>query len=247
MTDNTINYLASGRLGDFILQLSIINENYKNTGKKGNLYMTEQKEGFLYGIVNTFNDIKDIIRSQEYINIFKIHEGEHTNINLSNWRHNGLLYRKNFYHIFKDQYNVEFGKHKWLNVEYDEKWKDKILVNHSSRRIESSLNFKRLEETYKDNMIFIANDDNDYILFKNRYNVNIEQYKPASFKDLCVAINSCKLLIGGLSSPLCISMALHHKTLISISNNLASADNVNADKFNEIWDFISYSYSYNYE
>jgi len=58
-----VRYLASGKLGDFIHQLSVINETFLETGQKGILYMTDKPEGFSFGLEGTFNDIQSFIKS----------------------------------------------------------------------------------------------------------------------------------------------------------------------------------------
>jgi ADP-heptose:LPS heptosyltransferase len=106
------------------------------------------------------------------------------------------------------------------------------------------LNFKKLKNEYGDDIIYIGYDYNDYTFFKSTFDIDVEYYEPTSFEDMCIVINSCKLFISGISCPLCISMALHKKMIISLSHNLLQGDNVLFDKFNEMFDFILYSYNY---
>ena len=61
-----IHYTASGLLGDFIIQLSVICENYYKTGQKGILTMTDAIP-FRNGLHATYNDIQSIVKSQPYI------------------------------------------------------------------------------------------------------------------------------------------------------------------------------------
>jgi len=49
MDTSPIIYKASGLLGDFILQLSVIAENYYKTGRKGILYISNE-EPFRFGL-----------------------------------------------------------------------------------------------------------------------------------------------------------------------------------------------------
>ena len=51
-----IIYYSSGRLGDFIYQLSVINENFLTTGKKGILYISDKPEAFAHGLQKAYED-----------------------------------------------------------------------------------------------------------------------------------------------------------------------------------------------
>ena len=75
---SNISYLSGGLLGDFIFQLSVINENYIDSGKKGILYLSNKGEAFRNNIEDTFKDIYNIIKNQEYILDFKIFNNEST-------------------------------------------------------------------------------------------------------------------------------------------------------------------------
>ena len=106
-TYNLIRYLSGGKLGDFIHQLSVIQENYIKTGIKAILYISNTEDHFTFGVERAYNDIKKFILAQPYIHEFKIHNGEQYDINLSDWRYNTLLFHVNWHELFKSQYNVE--------------------------------------------------------------------------------------------------------------------------------------------
>jgi hypothetical protein len=57
-----LTYLAGGLLGDFINQLSVIQEVYKLTGRKGFLFVSNRGHEFRFGLeqLNTYMNIKFI-------------------------------------------------------------------------------------------------------------------------------------------------------------------------------------------
>ena len=81
--DKELNMISGGRLGDFVHQLYIPAIIYKENGIKTNLYMAEVGDIFSFGLHNTFNEIKEIILNQPYINKFQIYGGENIYVNLS--------------------------------------------------------------------------------------------------------------------------------------------------------------------
>jgi hypothetical protein len=94
----SIIYISGGLLGDFIHQLSIINEVYIKTKKKGVLYIANIGDTFRNGLDKTYNDLYEIVILQEYIEDFKIYNNEKYDIDLSIWR--SYPARDNIYNIF---------------------------------------------------------------------------------------------------------------------------------------------------
>ena len=237
-----IKYTSGGRLGDFINQLSVINENYIKTGRKGILYIGYTGDSFSNKIIGTYKDTYDIIKSQPYIYDYKIHKNEICDYDLSVWRND--MVNGNLKEIFSRVYNVEWGKNKWLylpeNEEYKEKFKDIVLVNTKKLRFRGELNYEELYNIYKDKLVFISSEDEDYNYFVKTTGINIKLYKPKSFEDLCMSINSCFMFVGGLSMPLTIAYSLHKKLLIACDENGLMLDEKHNSKLNELWENIKY-------
>ena len=82
----SIKYISGGLLGDFIHQLSIVNELYIKTNRKGIIYIANIGDNFRNGLEKTYSDLYDIVMLQEYIEGFKIYNGESYDYNLSEWR-----------------------------------------------------------------------------------------------------------------------------------------------------------------
>lgn len=241
MSKNPIKYTSGGRLGDFINQLSVINEKYLKTGRKGILYIGFTGDKFSNKIQGTYTDTYEIIKSQPYIEDYKIHKGEKYDIDLSRWRND--MTSGNLYNIFSRTYNIEWGKTKWLFLDedkyYDEKWKDIVLINTTKRRFKN-LDYDSLYEKYNDNLIFISYIENDYSYFLNKTNLKIQNYIPISFEDLCIAINSCKLFVGGLSMPLTIAYALKKELVIASPKNPSSLEETHNSGYDSLWKNATY-------
>ena len=209
---DTISYLAGGRLGDFIFEISIINEIYIKTGKKGRLYLSDPENWFRTGLIETYKDTYEVIFKQDYIETYEIYQNQPIDINLNAWRSNIGLY--NWYFNFKAQYYVEWGKNKWINTVNNEKFNNKVLINTTHYRWPFHIDFLKLYNKYKGNLMFIASDEEQHRIFKERTGLDIELYKPNNFNELCIAISSCKLFVASQSAPMCIAFALHKQTII---------------------------------
>jgi len=232
--DEHLKYVSGGLLGDLIHNLSVINENYVNTGKRGILYISNKYGGddFTYGMEKSFNDIKEIISNQNYLVDFKLHNGEAFDINLNEWRNSDLLYHDNWHSIYKKTYNIEWGSRKWLNVPYDSRWENKIVINTSSR-FPNNISYEFLKEHFGESLVYVSYNVADYETFIEKSKINIFYYKCTSFTELCTIINSCKQFIGSLSAPLSIAHALHKDRIVGL--DIYSKDNVHVLGLNNIW------------
>jgi FkbM family methyltransferase len=236
-----LTYLSGGRLGDLIQNLSVINENFYKTGRKGILYISDSNDKFEFDIKNTYNDTNSVISSQRYIKTYKIHANEQIDINLNDWRLNPLLFRQNFCNTYSQTYNIEWGKHQWITVPLiNYALKDKILINVSISRFKN-IDYNQFKTKYgEENLIFICFDKNQYTNFINKTNLNIKCMHVKNFNELCIAINSCKLFIGCQSMPLALTNALFHDSIILLDlannkNNPNDIDLVLHENFNVVF------------
>ena len=215
-----IYYLVGGMFGDFIQSLSVICELYHMTGRKGILYISEHpQDPFRRGLENTYKDTYSVIMSQPYIQDYKLFNRDPVNINLSEWRLNPQLYVQNWYHTFSQTYRVEWGKHKWLTSEYDEKWADKVVISVVSYRFPVNIDFQLLKTQYPNELVFIASDRADHVFFENATNIAIPYHEVSSFTELTTIINSCKLFVGALSGHLTIAHAIHKQRICGLSGD----------------------------
>jgi hypothetical protein len=216
-------YVSGGLLGDFFHQLSVINEMFLNTGRKGILYIANDIGGanFRYELNKTYQDTYRLISEQRYIKTYGIFNNENYDINLSTWRNNDLLFKTNWHNIFLNTYNVNWGINKWLDVPIDNSWNDTILFNTTFYRQINLGNIKIEDLLIKYNKCikFLDVDPEQTDIFiKNYGNFEIEIYKPSNLYECIVAINSCKLFIGNLSLPLAVAYCLHKKCIVGLAN-----------------------------
>ena len=234
-----IKYIIGGMFGDFIQSLSVINETFYNTGRKGLLYISLNYGGdpFRNGLQNTYNDTYPVIIKQIYIMDYKIYNNESFDINLNDWRKCNKLFLQNWHYIYKQTYHVEWGKHKWITVNNDEKWNNTIFINTTHYRGVIKLNFQSLYSKYNDKLIFISADINQYHSFTKISGLHIPYIQINSFTELCTMISSCKLFIGSLSAPLAVAHAVHSDRIIGLTTDI---DSVHNQQFEEIWDNVWY-------
>lgn len=213
----SIIYISGGLLGDFIHQLSIINEMYIKTKKKGVVYIANIGDTFRNGLEKTYNDLYEIVILQEYIEAFKIYNNENYDINLSNWRY--YKTKDNIYNIIKNIYDVEWGKNKWLNhIPKLKEWENKTIINTVQYRFPNNSFFEPLRNVDLTNFVYVSIFKNEYDYFVNKTNIQISYYSPKSLMELCIILNSCESVMGSLSAPLSIATSLHKKCIYGIDD-----------------------------
>jgi len=233
---NPITYINGGLLGDFIQSLSVVCENFCNTGRKGIILISNKGDTFRYGLENTYNDTYSTIIKQKYVQDYKLFGGENYDIDLTIWRNIPDLFNNNWHYNYTNVYNIDWGKHKWIEVENDPKWNNKVLINTTNYRW-PLLDFNLLYDKYKGDLIYISSDIQQYAFFCEKTKLNIEYYNITNFEELCSAISSCKLFVGSLSSPLSIAHSMNVNRICGLYGGFDDSLNLNLDK---IWNNINY-------
>lgn len=217
----SIVYISGGLLGDFFHQLSIINEIYIKTNKKGVLYISNIGDTFRGGLEKTYNDLYEIIILQDYIEDFKIYNNEKYDINLSIWRNHFNSRDKNLYNIIKNVYNIDWGKHKWLyNIPKIKEWENKTIINTTQYRFPDESFFEPLKNLDLSNFVYVSIFKSEYEYFVNKTNMKINYYSPKSLMELCIILNSCEQVCGSLSAPLSIATSLHKQCVYGIDDSI---------------------------
>lgn len=222
MINKELNMISGGRLGDFIHQLYIPSIIYKKKGIKTNLYMAEIGDIFSFGLENTFNEIKEIVLNQTYINKFEIYKGESIDINLSKWRANsiGYCWTERLMGCYFGDYSPVLKNFQIIdNVDKIECFKDSLIINRSleSRRYGSKdMYIKNIESYKKEKRYFIYTDINQYNTFPHKDLVQPIRVK--NIKNMFEIINSCSLFIGNLSAPMAVAYSLRKNIICEIGD-----------------------------
>lgn len=224
-----IRYVNGGMFGDFIHSLSVIQEKYYETGKKGILFISDGYGGdrFRFGMQKAYEDTFEIISQQTYIYSYDIYHPETDggfDINLNNWRNSPYLFFDNWWFIYHGTYRISWGKHPWItlpaSVKKDPKWENRVVVNTTSYRYSAYFNFQEIYQTYGDKLVFITMDPSHYVHFVQTTGLScIPCHTLTSFTELCVILASCEVLVAGLSGPLAVGFAMHTPCMVGMHKN----------------------------
>jgi hypothetical protein len=205
---NPVTYCSGGKLGDTIHQLSVVNENYLKTGRKGIVYLSDTiGDRFERDIERTFNDIESVVLSQPYIESLHVHRGEPFDINLSQWRLNKSFYTNTFKKTFEETYNIPWNTTSWISTIPNLQYKDVTFLCIGLNRYNHVL---RYDEMYKkiDNLVFLTTNIGVYETFISKTNLHMPFLVCPTFPDLASVIMGCKGIIGSLSMPLALADAM---------------------------------------
>ena len=209
-----ITYIACGLLGDFIHQLSVINEKYRLTGRKGILYMSNSLETFRWGIERTYVDIRPVLLTQSYIHDLRIHDGTDCEIHLSKWRHDVNHQIDSWHTVFKRHYDIEWSKTPWFKIQGNPEYENTVFISTSPNRWwDEPFDCSMLVSSLGPDVRFLASEQSNYDHFVSKTGITLPLVIASNFTELVSAIQGCKLFIGTLSAPLAIADALHKKRI----------------------------------
>jgi FkbM family methyltransferase len=222
-------YLANGRMGDFILSLSVIAEHFWNTGRKGVVYLSDTIEKFNYSLERAYEDSKDIINMQPYIKSYHLHSNQSFDINLAEWRNSPYMYKDSWNVIYSNVYGVNWGSRKWLFIPEDKRFKNKILIHSTQFRINNVFNINEFRNIYiNEDIAFISQFQEEYDAFIERTSCySIPFLKVESMLELYIAISSCKYFIGNLSMPMASADAMFKNRLTLLPGHIGDIHQVN--------------------
>ena len=208
-----INYLASGLLGDFVHQLSVVNEKYLTSGRKGIIYMTDSIEPFRRGVVNTHSDISPFLNTQNYIYDVRIHDGSPCEINLSQWRQ-AFTFAESWHSIFDRYYQVIWARTPWFHTTGASQYSDTVFIATSPNRWWSQpFDHQKLISKLGPDVRFLAPAKSNYDDFVERTGISLPLVVVDTFAEMVSAIQGCKLFVSTLSAPLSVADALHKRRI----------------------------------
>jgi len=210
-----IVYLAGGQLGDFIHSMSVVQENYLKTGRKGIVCMTNNA-GFIHtffnrGVDQTLGDISPLMRQQPYIEDIRVHTTESIDCNLSLWRAYFFAY-EGWQDIYGRTYNIQWSRTPWLSTDTDEQYSNTVLISTTPRRWwDEPFDTHKLVSKLGPDVRFLASEMSNYEHFYKETGIELPVVLATSFTEVVRVIASCKLLVGTLSAHVSIADALHKK------------------------------------
>lgn len=227
-----IRYFASGRLGDFINQLSVVCENYWNTGRRGIIYVSNVDpcmNANFEDIYKTYEDIGRFIKSQPYVEDFRLKfDCEETDINLTLWRQSVYMPYETYHELYKRVYNIDWAKHPWFTMNYDfpyseKSWSNKTIFNITKLRFPNESQLERIKKVISEesDCVFVAHNIEDYEYFIEKTGLNIPLYNPQNFDEFVFIVYSCKCAYLGLSAPATFANAFHKKHILIGSDKYA--------------------------
>lgn len=247
------NFLMGGKLGDFILSLYAVKNICERDRCKANMYIFDV--GWEFGIETAYKDLQPILTSQEYISNFEIIKdyyidpiqipGQNSNIQirdekiksegyveLADYIRSPLLYRGSWSEIYSNLFNFPIKKnYSWISHNGNsDLTKDRILIHRKAAKpTNSKFPFDEIINTYKDQVLFISANEDDYSSFP--YKDRLEFLKVSSIVDWFDAINSCSLLISNLSAPITVAHAINKLRIVELTNNLDLFHWINESKY----------------
>jgi hypothetical protein len=212
-----ITYVGSGSLGDFIHQLSVVQENFLATGRRGRVYISEFAYHFRFGLDRAYADLREIVSGQDYIESFQLHGGEPVDVNLNAWRQSPMICRADWRSVFENVFGVPWGSHKWLTMPEGE-YTGHILIGLSTRR-QPTVDWGFLKDL-PGPTLFVTDIEEELENWRSATKSDLPAQVFPSLFELYQAIHGCRLFIGNLSSPLAAALAAHRPCIGLMSHEI---------------------------
>jgi len=208
-----MNIYTSGKLGDFIHTLYVV-KYYSQFDKINVYYGSEFLEGL--DLYESFNNLYDFVISQSYVNSFQIYNNEWIDVNTCDFRYHEDIDKIGFTDLFLKTFNIKKIKNNYLESEYDNKYKDIIIIHRSVYKYNDNFPWENILNKFE-NKLFVSINYNDYLNFP--YKNNLNYLKIENIKILSKIINSCKLFIGNESLPFAIAHGLDKPRIVEIHSS----------------------------
>lgn len=219
-----MNFLTSGKLGDFIHTLYVVKYYSLNNNNINLHYHSKFLEGL--DLIGSFNSLKSLADKQPYINSFKIYDDViPIDVNLTDFRYNHNINNFGWTDLLIDTHRMNKKNcldwiKSWIETDIDERYQNKIIIHRSNKKMKNeTFPWKKLLGRYRNenDIIFVSFDEQEFNSFLREYDEkNIEFVKVNNMYELSVIINSCKLFIGNQSMPFCMASALNKDRVVEI-------------------------------
>ncbi len=237
--ENPANFKHLCNPGDLVAGMAAMKTFYEKTGRKVSVVQqlntpANYYKGAIHGTISDvdnqtmvcmnqhiFDMIKPLLESQEYIKSMEVFNGQKVDVDLDVIRRekfvnlpNGMIQQWVF--IAYPDLARDLSK-SWIDLPEKDipivGWiKDKIILNFTERYRNGLINYYFLKK-YERQLVF-AGTEREYLLFTNRWNLNIDKLEVKDFLELAQALKHCKFLISNQSMCWNISFATKGKSVL---------------------------------
>lgn len=219
---NSIKYIVGGKIGDLFHVLYVVERIYETTGKKGDIYLTNNLDyggdRFSRDLETTYVELKPILYQQEYVASLNILDDDNcidtseNVINLNIWRRQNNV-TKDWLGLLSMVYHIARTPCSWLAFDQvSSVFLNQNIIHHSMTRYNPSFPW---EVTLKNkNFLFITCNPKEYHEFPFKHMCKLVLL--SDIQEMICALNSCKFFVGNQSSPAAMAVALGKKCLISL-------------------------------
>lgn len=221
-----INFIAGGKMGDFIHSLFVVKNICQQQNQQAHIYLSNQGDAWRFGLQKAYDDLKDFVMSQSYIDKFEILSKplQDTFIDLNSWRANlGNInptigsYTKCWSDVLSQHYHFPISKeqYQWLHAYPNRLSHNKIVISRTHYRHNSAFPWPQIMNNPPCSAIFLASNMVEWNKFPYK-SPHITLHQATSISEMASIIGSCKMFIGNQSAPFAIASALDIPRLVEL-------------------------------
>lgn len=230
------SFLHNGTIGDVIASVPGMKEIYKKTGRKITLYLvngqtakyydgathpTRSKDGRTMVMLNEemINMLIPLLMEQGFFEDVKIWANEKIHIDLNKIRETNVgmpnfCISRWYFYVYPDM-ACDLSK-KWLTVPETDKdlAKGKIIVSRTERYLNPNIDYFFLKQYERD--VLFTGTELEYMIFRYRYNLNVERLIVKDFLELAQAIQQSLFHISCQTMSFQISQGIKHPRILEL-------------------------------
>lgn len=229
----TLDFIATGRMGDFIHSLFAVKNICEKHKIDANIYITDKVgtfggDAWNLGIDRAYEDLRGLMM-QPYIKKFEVLPDNFNGpyINLNNWRQGVYddclrdgYYSRSWSEFLSTEYKFIIPEnYSWLSTTIDDDLTDTVVIHRSLHRHNPNFFWKGILDTYKaaeKDIVFLTCSQQEWDEFPFKDGVKLKLVETIS--DMAICINSCRLFIGNQSAPFALASALDVSRIVELDN-----------------------------
>lgn len=217
-----LKFVCSGKMGDFIHALYAVKNLCEASGAKADIGLVQGggESAWRYGVEKAYDDCRDIVLAQPYVESFQAGKVVGDAIDLSRWR-GSPNYSKCWSQILSEAYGFPApSRSKWMET------KDafhgslgKILIHKSLSRTNPEFPWAKILASIPEEVLFITSDIEEWNQFAFKTDKTRLLLAP-TISEMALAISSSKFFVGNQSCPFAIASAFDVPRLAELDHFL---------------------------
>ena len=213
----SLNFVAGGRMGDFIHALYVVKNLCEREKTKASIRLVDGGDAWKHGLRRAYDDCWSIVLEQPYVESLRLFEflDQEPVTDLTAWR-KGFSYGKCWSQFFSEFYGIKQSQYKWMETgRTDLRTKGRVAIHRTLYRQNAEFPWEKILSAIPDEIVFVTSDKEEWEGFPFK-RPNMSLVLAPTITEMAIAISSSRLFIGTQSCPMALACAFDVSRLIEL-------------------------------